>query len=397
MECGYCEHVCPSRDITLTPRQRLQALRILARTGSDKLRKEYGYIGNQTCCADGSCQMPCPMRINTAVVTDAVRAESNASIFDKALSASAGHYGTVETAIRAALRMAVYTEKVISPYPLIWAADFLHKLYNQSPHWSRYFTLPPKLNWEVPEGKIDFLYFPACVTRIFGGSNFGKDDMMTVMLRIAKRAGYNMSLPKEMHGVCCSQIWEHKGDPDGQRKVAHETVDTFYRLSDSGAIPIVCDTTSCTHTLLSLALKKGILDEEHLEKYHKLHIIDVTRWLADFVMPKLKVTHPKKSVLLHPTCASCITGLDKKMEEVANLCAHEVTVPFNAHCCGAAGDRGFIFPEVAHAATGDEKKEIGERTFDGCYSLARTCEISMMDTIGRPYESIVYLVDEATE
>lgn len=156
MECGYCEHVCPSRDITLTPRQRLQALRILARTGSDKLRKEYGYIGNQTCCADGSCQMPCPMRINTAVVTDAVRAESNASIFDKALSASAGHYGTVETAIRAALRMAVYTEKVISPYPLIWAADFLHKLYNQSPHWSRYFTLPPKLNWEVPKERLIF-------------------------------------------------------------------------------------------------------------------------------------------------------------------------------------------------------------------------------------------------
>ena len=77
MECGYCEHVCPSRDITLTPRQRLQARRIIARTGSKELEKQYRYIGDETCCADGSCQMPCPMGINTGTVTDAVRSITN--------------------------------------------------------------------------------------------------------------------------------------------------------------------------------------------------------------------------------------------------------------------------------------------------------------------------------
>ena len=65
MECGYCEHVCPSRYITLTPRQRLQARRIIAQIGSKKLEKEYKYIGEETCCADGSCEIPCPMSINT--------------------------------------------------------------------------------------------------------------------------------------------------------------------------------------------------------------------------------------------------------------------------------------------------------------------------------------------
>lgn len=68
----------------------------------------------------------------------------------------------------------------------------------------------------------------------------------------------------------------------------------------------------------------------------------------------------------------------------------------NSTCCGAAGDRGFIYPEVARKALSDEKAEIGDKQYDGYYSLARTCEISMMDTIGRPYESIVYLVDETT-
>lgn len=120
IECGYCEHVCPSRDITLTPRQRLQARRVIARTGSEKLEKEYTYIGNETCCADGSCQMPCPMNINTGTVTDAVRTASNSSLYDKAMSASADRYGAAEKAIRSALKLAVATERIISPYPLIW-------------------------------------------------------------------------------------------------------------------------------------------------------------------------------------------------------------------------------------------------------------------------------------
>lgn len=150
------------------------------------------------------------------------------------------------------------------------------------------------------------------------------------------------------------------------------------------------------HTLLSLAHKGDILDDEHLQKYNSLKILDITQWLADIVMPGLKVTKPKGRILLHPTCASRITGLDKKFIEVANKCACRVDIPDNAHCCGAAGDRGFIFPEVAKAATAPEKRETEDKNYDGYYSLARTCEISMTDTIGRPYESIVYLVDETT-
>lgn len=396
MECGYCEHVCPSRDITLTPRQRLQARRIIARAGSKDLEKQYKYIGEETCCADGSCQIPCPMGINTATVTDAVRIFTATSIFDRMLSMSAGHYGTVEKMIRGALRTAVATEKVITPYPLIWGMDFMHKLYRQTPHWSKNFPFPAKIRWREAHGTPDFIYFPACVTRIFGASNFGKDDMITVMLRLADRSGLNMALPRDMQGMCCSQIWEHKGDPEGQRIVANKTVETFYRLSMEGRVPIVCDTTSCTHTLLSLARRQELFTPENKERLAKLRIVDITEWLEEHVLPGLKVTHPKHNVLLHPTCASRLTGGDGVMRRIAEKCARKVTVPDNAYCCGAAGDRGFIFPEVAKAATRDERRDIEGEIYDGCYSLARTCEISMMETIDRPYESILYLVDETT-
>ncbi|MCM1505292.1 MAG: FAD-binding oxidoreductase [Muribaculum sp.] len=391
MECGYCEHVCPTRNITLTPRQRLQALRVISETGSDSLKKQYKYIGEETCCSDGSCQMPCPMQISTAEVTDCIRRDTDPRFYEKLLSASAGEYGKVESSIRGLLKMAVATEKVISPYPLIWATDLMHRIYNQVPHWSKHFPFPAKLHWNECKTP-DYIYFPACVTRIFGGSSLGKDDLVTVILRIAEKAGFKVALPKEMHGLCCSQIWQHKGDPQGQAIIANKTVEKFYELSDSGRIPIFCDTTSCTHTLLHGM--KGALSEENKVKFSKLRIMDITEWLAGEAMPRLTVTTPKRRVLLHPTCASRLLNLQQTMLDVAKKCAVEVIMPANCQCCGAAGDRGFIYPEVARSATAPEKREIDNMQFDGCYSLARTCEISMMDTIDRPYESLAYLVDE---
>ena len=132
MECGYCEHVCPSRDVTLTPRQRLQALRVIAQTDSEELRRQYRYIGEQTCCADGSCERPCPMHISTAEVTDRLRDRDNPKYMDKMLGASASHYGAVESAIRGVLRTAVVTGKIVSPYPLIWATDLMHRMCSRN-------------------------------------------------------------------------------------------------------------------------------------------------------------------------------------------------------------------------------------------------------------------------
>lgn len=394
MECGYCENVCPSRNVTLTPRQRLQALRVIKdHPDAEKLKKEYRYIGEETCCVDSTCQLPCPMGISTGEVTDLIRARTDPKLFEKILSGQADTYGAVISTIRGLLRAAVITEKVVSPYPLIWATDVMHKIYSQVPHFSKYFPYPSRIPWRDVEDP-DFVYFPSCVTRIFGGSTLKKDDMITVMLRVADRAGLKMSMPREIHPLCCSQIWQHKGDPKAQALMADKVVEAFWKMSSEGRVPIVCDTTSCTHTLLRGI--HNVLSPESLEHYKKLKIRDITQWLLHDVLPRLEVTNPKGRVLIHPTCASKLLDLAKEMVEIAHKCAREVDWPFNARCCGAAGDRGFIYPEVARTAVIAEKKEIGTTGYDGCYSLARTCEISMQSVIGRPYESIIYLVDETT-
>ncbi len=72
IECGYCEHRCPSRDITTTPRRRIVIRRALKKLKEDGDRSnykllldQYQYDGLDTCSVDGLCATACPVDINT--------------------------------------------------------------------------------------------------------------------------------------------------------------------------------------------------------------------------------------------------------------------------------------------------------------------------------------------
>jgi D-lactate dehydrogenase len=89
-------------------------------------------------------------------------------------------------------------------------------------------------------------------------------------------------------------------------------------------------------------------------------------------------------------------NLTPKLEAIARACSTAVTVPDSAGCCGFAGDRGFLFPELTASATAREAAEIRARDFDGYYSSSRTCEIGMTRALGRVCRSYVFLLEEAT-
>ena len=79
VECGFCEPVCPSRHLTTTPRQRIVIRREMARQpkGSPVQRaliEQYEYDGIQTCAADGTCQIACPLGIDTGELIKGFRA-----------------------------------------------------------------------------------------------------------------------------------------------------------------------------------------------------------------------------------------------------------------------------------------------------------------------------------
>ena len=68
-------------------------------------------------------------------------------------------------------------------------------------------------------------------------------------------------------------------------------------------------------------------------------------------------------------------------------------VPATATCCGFAGDRGFLHPELTAAATAPEAAEVAEVDADAHLCANRTCEIGLSRATGESYESFVYLLE----
>ena len=100
--------------------------------------------------------------------------------------------------------------------------------------------------------------------------------------------------------------------------------------------------------------------------------------------------------MIHPTCSSKHLGLDRELEAIAAALAEQVVVPETATCCGFAGDRGFLHPELTASATRLEAAEVNARGCAEHLSSSRTCEIGMTRATGRVYRSFVHLLEEAS-
>ena len=108
------------------------------------------------------------------------------------------------------------------------------------------------------------------------------------------------------------------------------------------------------------------------------------------------VPRPVGSVSVHPTCSTRHLGLADDLHAVAAALAEDVHVPVVATCCGMAGDRGLLHPELTQAATRDEAAEVAAAGAETHVSANRTCELALEQATGRPYEHVVSLLERAT-
>ncbi len=396
-ECGFCEHVCPSRLVTMTPRGRIQASRkhfeLLARgetLAASQLWQEYRHEGINTCAADGMCATQCPVGIDVADYTAELREEANSRLESSVALALARRFTEVEKLARRGVSLGVLVNRQHSLEALTRA---VHRLIPYSPVWSRSIGPGPAPVFRV-ENDPEAVFFPACVTRIMGSSNLDKASVAETVLTLADRAHVRLRLPESVAGVCCGQIWGHRGYSAGRRHMANRLVEAMWDWSDQGRVKVVCDVASCTKTVLREVAP--YLSEKNAGLFEQIAVVDIVPWLASDVLTRLEVTEPKASVALHPTCASVELGTDGQLVELARTCAGEVFTALSWGCCGVAGDRGFIYPELSDGAQRDEQEELAGRVFDGYYSLARTCEIGLSERSGANFESIVYLVEETT-
>ena len=118
IQCGYCEPVCPSRNLTTTPRQRIALRREMARQAEDSpmlaaLLADYDYDAIQTCAGDGSCEIACPVNINTGTLMKQFRRLEHGARAEAVAARIARQFGPVERIVRVAVGGAGATARVL--------------------------------------------------------------------------------------------------------------------------------------------------------------------------------------------------------------------------------------------------------------------------------------------
>ncbi len=391
VECGFCEPVCPSRDLTTTPRQRIVIRREMARQPSGSpvqraLLEQYEYDGIQTCAADGTCGISCPLGIDTGKLIKGFRERERSQRAQRRAARLAERWAGAERFARSALRAGSVAQ------PLLRAgAGASRSLISDEliPSWPRNMPRPAraKLPATTREGAAA-VYVPACVNRIFGRPRGDRSGLsvMEAMVAVSARAGHPVWIPEDVAGHCCSVPWTSKGYADGARLMANRTVEAIWRWSGEGELAVVIDASSCALGLAGEVV--GALTEENVERHGRLDILDSVAW-ATRLLASLPIRERLGSVAVHPTCSTRHLGLERELREVAAAIADRVTQPLEATCCGMAGDRGMLHPELSESATRNEVAELARDSYDAYLCSNRTCEIALQSATGAAYESIL--------
>ncbi len=369
VECGFCEPVCPSRNITTTPRQRIALRREMARqpVGSpvlDALLEQYEYDAIDTCAADGACALACPVAIDTGKLVKELRHRRHGDRAERGAEELAKHYGIAERAARVGIRAGAPALRV------------------------RNGALPsaaPELPFTVREGAAA-VYLPSCVNRIVGSSpgTPARPSLPYALVAISQRAGLPLWIPDDVVGNCCGLPWSSKGFERGHEQMAASTAASLRRWAGDSGLPVVIDATSCADELIEDGDGDGV------------QILDSIAWVHDHLLDRLEISRKLGAVAVHPTCSARHLGLAGKLAAIASRISDDVVVPAATGCCGMAGDRGVLHPELPASALRDVAAELDGRSFDACVSSNRTCEIALQDVTGLPYASFVLALEELT-
>jgi D-lactate dehydrogenase len=404
IECGYCEPVCPSRELTMTPRRRIVVRRVLAamKQSNEKdykeLLKQYDYDGLQTCAVDGLCGGSCPVSINTGDLVKRLRRENHSNRANKLALLIAKRFALTEKLARFGLQMGALINRCFGKTAMLKLTTLLRKVWPGMPLWSNQLLAPPSLKaltavQPVTSATQTIVYFPACISRVMGSAAEGKKNSMEVFMSVSAKAGIGVKVLDPLNGSCCGQIFSSKGLGQAYQYTAADITDRLWNATAEGKYPVVMDVSSCVYTLKHI---RNSLPPEKQRQYDKLVFLDSVDYLHDMVAPLLKAIQKKNNIVLHPVCAVEKMGTSGKLLKLAKLFAEDVTVPVHAGCCGMAGDRGFLFPELTKSATRAEAGEVSKGTYEGYYATTKTCEMALSEATGKNYESILYLVDELT-
>ncbi|WP_271409255.1 FAD-binding and (Fe-S)-binding domain-containing protein [Pseudomonas sp. Q1-7] len=391
IECGFCEPVCPSRGLTLSPRQRIVMWRDIQakrRAGLDtaELEQAYQYQGIDTCAATGLCAQRCPVGINTGDLVRKLRARD--AHHNGSADWLANHFATALKGARLTLRVANGARRVLGAPLLAKTSGALRQLSgNRLPQWSPALPQAVAPIHVVPATTDDrprVVYLAACVSRAMGPSAGDREQVPLIdkTRKLLEKAGFQVVFPENLDSLCCGQPFASKGYAEQADNKRRELLDALLAASRGGLDPIYCDTSPCT-----LRLVQDGLDS-------RLQLFDPVRFIRSHLLERLEFTPQDKPVAIHVTCSTQHLGEAQGLIDIVRRCTTEVVVPEGIHCCGFAGDKGFTTPELnAHSLR--SLKDAVQVCNEGI-STSRTCEIGLTQHGGIDYHGLVYLVDRVT-
>ncbi|GAD02951.1 FAD-binding and (Fe-S)-binding domain-containing protein [Agarivorans albus] len=393
IECGFCEPVCPSGSLSLSPRQRIVLYRELSelrRTGDKPLRlaeleKDFKYQGVDTCAAVGLCADRCPVGINTGDLVRKLR-EKHYAKHQNIARWTAEHFSSVATMTRLGLGTAELGHKILGDKALGAISKGITKVSaGKVPTWNPSF--PRRAKYQPPQARFHkqkVVYIPSCASRTMAPPADAIDPrpLLEVTCSVLEKAGYEVLIPGNGDELCCGMPYHSKGMFDLASSKSQQLEDAIWQLSEHGRWPVLMDTSPCAKR-----------SKEQFERDLDIH--EPIGFIHQHALDKLEIAQLDEPVMLHLTCSSRRMDMHDPLLSIAKRCAKQAILPEHIYCCGWAGDKGFTTPELNQAALAPLKAQVPEGCTRG-YSNSRTCEIGLSQHSGVVYQSILYLVDEVS-
>ena len=220
---------------------------------------------------------------------------------------------------------------------------------------------------------------------MFGSAVSREETLEFSVLSLLAAAGVGVTVPQGIEAVCCGTPWKSKGMTTGYATMRRRVVDIMQEATHDGELTVISDAVSCS---------EGFVHELEYEGVTGIRIVDAVQYIADELLPVLPDLPKLRSAALHPTCSSTRMSWNDALYRCAQAIADDVVVADDWGCCGFAGDRGMLHPELTESATARETAQLRAREFDVYLSANRTCEIGMQRATGKSWRHVLSVLAE---